>query len=371
MDAFEGLRAIIDTYIKENGAEEISGKILNNVLHTMLDDIMTAIAANKSSGGNADIPARLTDLQDVEITDPQDGEALVRDNELRLWVNKMIAGGGGDAKTEQDIVSEVKVGLLNVGDTIQKDTSFTDFLVRLLTASIGKALPTVTLAGLPDIHEVGSKVMLSPTYTYHDGKFTNTLDNDVPAGCVPGDATISLNGAGIELPYEYETGAAMVNKVLVTVPYEASTAQVKTKAGEDADVSIPAGIAKAEGKFITAYKWFIGGLTKSQVADLNSSMIRNFSMSGFITPEQSDVTIVNKDFKTEDGKWIVIAVPQDYELKVVNEAMFGINFYDDFVAKELDMPCQGSHTAKYKAFLKELSPSAGGVGINEIIISKV
>ena len=57
---FESVRSIIDTYIKKNGVEAITGDILNNVLNTMLDDVDTAISSIEPSpggggGGTADL----------------------------------------------------------------------------------------------------------------------------------------------------------------------------------------------------------------------------------------------------------------------------------------------------------------------------
>lgn len=375
MDTFESIRSIINTYIKENGAEEISGDILNNVLHSMLDEIDHAIATNRSSGGSSDIPARLTELRDVEINDPTDKESLVYDSELRLWVNKMVAGGGGDAKTEQDVVSEVKVGLLNVGDKISEGTSFTDFLIRLLTASIGKVLPKVTLTGLPETHEVGSNVLLNPTFTFQDGKFTNTYDKDVVAGCTPGEAKVYLNDGEVNLPHQYETNAPIVNKVKVVIPYSASSVKPKTKGGEESDVSIPAGQASTEGKYTTAYKWFIGGLTRTDANALTSQMVRNLSVggvptNGYIEPDKSQVTIINKEIITDAGKWIAIAVPEEYSLVKVKETLFGETFHTEFITKNVEVQCAGTQKKKYNVYLYELSPSAGSVSISEIIIGK-
>lgn len=48
---FESVRSIIDTYIKKNGVEAITGDILNNVLNTMLDDVDTAISSIEPSPG--------------------------------------------------------------------------------------------------------------------------------------------------------------------------------------------------------------------------------------------------------------------------------------------------------------------------------
>jgi len=52
MDRFESVRAIVDTYIKANGNEEITGEVLNNVLNAMLDDISNAINGTNVGGGN-------------------------------------------------------------------------------------------------------------------------------------------------------------------------------------------------------------------------------------------------------------------------------------------------------------------------------
>ena len=99
----------------------------------------------------------LSELTDVDLDNPTDGQVLKYDGEK--WVNG--EGGGGDASLESAVTSNLAVGAIASGTTLPKGTTFTEFAQKLLITEIA---PTTTFsASGSGVKEVGTSV--TPTLT--------------------------------------------------------------------------------------------------------------------------------------------------------------------------------------------------------------
>lgn len=103
----------------------------------------------------------LDNLSDVEIDREtlSDGNVLVYDAETGKFVN--AEGSGGDATLENDVTSNLTVGAIASGTTLERGTTFTEFAQKLLITEIA---PTTTFtASGSGVKEVGTSV--TPTLT--------------------------------------------------------------------------------------------------------------------------------------------------------------------------------------------------------------
>ena len=82
----------------------------------------------------------LSELKDVDLDTPADGEVLSYDAELKKWKNKQ-GGSGGDSSLSADVTSNLAVGAIASGTKLDKGTTFTDFVQKLLVSEIA---PTIT-----------------------------------------------------------------------------------------------------------------------------------------------------------------------------------------------------------------------------------
>lgn len=89
------------------------------------------------------VPAEsLSDLDDVDLTGVEDGNALVYDAETNKW-KPGEGGGSGDATLESDVTSNLAVGAIASGTTLPQGTTFTEFAQKLLITEIA---PTINFS---------------------------------------------------------------------------------------------------------------------------------------------------------------------------------------------------------------------------------
>lgn len=81
----------------------------------------------------------LEELEDVELESLSDGDVLVYDAEKGKWVNGK-GGSGGDSSLSADVTSNLAVGAIASGTTLPKETTFTEFVQKLLITEIA---PTI------------------------------------------------------------------------------------------------------------------------------------------------------------------------------------------------------------------------------------
>lgn len=85
--------------------------------------------------------------------DPEEGIIIQEGSEIK---------GGGDAKLERDVKANTAAGAINAGDTILTDTTFTEFVEKLL---IKEVAPTTTMSATgTGVKEIGTTVA-NPTIT--------------------------------------------------------------------------------------------------------------------------------------------------------------------------------------------------------------
>lgn len=104
-----------------------SSQITPNDMDTALSNIEAkadfwsegAISAlGLGSGGGGGGVSALSDLTDVLITSPSDGEVLMYDSDTGLWKNGTVGGGGGGSGTVTKVAMTVPTGLLVSGSPI-------------------------------------------------------------------------------------------------------------------------------------------------------------------------------------------------------------------------------------------------------------
>lgn len=127
----------------------------NTLIITLSDGTVTEIELPIIEASSLD------NLSDVEIDRETllDGNVLVYDAELGKFVN--AEGSGGDATLENDVTSNLTVGAIASGTTLERGTTFTEFAQKLLITEIA---PTTTFsASGSGVKEVGTSV--TPTLT--------------------------------------------------------------------------------------------------------------------------------------------------------------------------------------------------------------
>lgn len=100
----------------------------------------------------------LGDISDVDLTNLQDGQTIIWDATNSKWVNG--EGGSGDASLESAVTSNLAVGAITSGTTLEQGTTFTQFVQKLLITEIA---PTISFS----ISKSGNVV--------YGGSYTETL----------------------------------------------------------------------------------------------------------------------------------------------------------------------------------------------------
>ena len=104
----------------------------DNMQEGDMDDVITPLPT--PFGG-----ITLGEIDDVNITSPTNGQALIYDAENEEWING-AGGGGGDSSLTSDVTSNLAVGAIASGTTLAEGTTFTEFVQKLLITEIA---PTI------------------------------------------------------------------------------------------------------------------------------------------------------------------------------------------------------------------------------------
>lgn len=96
---------------------------------------LSALGLSSGGGGGGGASA-LTDLDDVLITDPQDGEALLYDANSGMWKNGTVGGGGGGSGTVTRVAMTAPTGFVVSGSPITGSGTLA------LSFATGYSLPT-------------------------------------------------------------------------------------------------------------------------------------------------------------------------------------------------------------------------------------
>ena len=111
-----------------------------------------------NSNNNATV-AELGDITDVDLNNLQDGQTIVWDATNSVWKNA-AGGSGSDASLESAVTSNLAVGAIANGTTLAQGTTFTEFVQKLLVTEIP---PTISFS----ISKSGNVV--------YGGSYTETL----------------------------------------------------------------------------------------------------------------------------------------------------------------------------------------------------
>lgn len=312
----------------------------------------------------------LSRLTDVQIEDIEKGQALVYNGEK--WINEIIQGAGGaegSATLTQDIVAETKVGYIEQGEKLKVGSTLTQVLIQMLTGEVVETPPSVTIGNIPKDVEVGSTITISPTYTFNDGKFSNTYDETVPAKCTIESVNFTLNENAITSGDSWEAQNIGTQTLKVSVKHSAPTAVVKKKNGEDYTPKMGAGEKHAQGTFDVCYRWFFGFMTKAQTEGINSSSIRGLRYNNLITPSSFEVTLVGET-EVEAGKDMIIAIPKGYVLSEIIEFSQGLNYVHKFTLSTMKVQDVSNEEHDYNVYIYPKSPSASASKIKTIKIKK-
>ena len=214
----QGEQGIPGLGIKSTKIQTIEGK---KHLIVIYDDDTEEDAGILPEGGSA---SALTDLTDVEIEEPTDGQVLAYDEETGKFKN-VDNQGGGDASLESAVTSNLAVGAIASGTTLEEGTTFTEFVQKLLVSEIA---PTVNFS----ITKSGNVV--------YGGSYTETLTVNVSAmGTAKSITKVEWYegntklGETTESPYTYTMGSATTDsttfKAVVTYVKSDDTSASITK----------------------------------------------------------------------------------------------------------------------------------------------
>lgn len=312
---------------------------------------------------------RLEKLRDVQITDVNGGESLVYNEDLGKWENKMVEGGEGSAKLEQDISVDIPVGNIKAGITLQGGLSLTEILIMMFSQSISNVPPLVKLSNVPEQCEVGTVVHINPSYKYTDGRYKNTPKGEVAAGCKEQGHIFKLDGVKMEaVPADLPTKDAKQHRVSVEVSYGDSEASVITASGEEYDNKIKAGTVKDEKTFDVCYRWFWGFTDKK--INITPEIIWDLDYNGFIAPTASVVYLTNGVVATKGGKDIIIAIPEEYNLSKALDGDMSSSSLNNFkLQTPLDVEYSGGVKKRYNIYKWKTTSQADG-SIKNIEITK-
>lgn len=173
---FENIRALIDLYVKENGVQDITGEVMNNVLNSMLDDIDAILVSFDNKIKDIE-----TSVKEEEEESGDDGYWTLDNQgnlvtEKNVIVKKDIASGGAGQSTT---IGVTKI-ILN-GQTYNANNGVIDLgtiqsggITNITQEMIEDALP-YTIAKTADLVNylplAGGKTMTGTIKTSFKGSF--------------------------------------------------------------------------------------------------------------------------------------------------------------------------------------------------------
>jgi hypothetical protein len=254
--------------------------------------------------------------------------------------NLEIPEFSGDTATNKDItIAGVNVGNLKDGDVIPEGTTLTSFLEIMLRKAIGvkSVKPTVTLTSTSfnNTYEVGTIVDLALNHTYTDGKFVGDsgYNYSVNAGCEVESFSYFKDDELMTTSSDRLSVVEGNTSYKVSLKYNASTIIPVNNIGEHITNAIISSGTVSDTKNVKgAYKYFMGYSPKTSYDQFSSNDIRNLTVkSGFIN---GNTTIVNSTAIKSNGTSIIIACPNKYSLKTVENGL-GANILSNFESGEV------------------------------------
>ena len=253
-------------------------------------------------------------------------------------------------KTQIDVSLDENVKALGVsfggiknGETILKGTSLTNILKKLLILVKERTIvkPTTKLTGSStQTLEVGETYSATLGHIYKDGSFDGDSDNGfdpitIPAGCTEGVTNYNVGGTkqtSTSASFTVKEGDKIIG---CETAYGASTATNKKNNGEIDSRNIPSGTATSTTKYTISgcYKFYIGYTKATDPSEINTTaLIQGLNtFYGYIKPDTTNQSIGSET--TSNGTSIVIALPEKYKLKTINNSI-GASILSNFKSKE-------------------------------------
>lgn len=222
----------------------------------------------------------LSELVDVDLSNPTDGQALVYDEETGKWKNG-AGGGGTDAVLSDDLTTAISVGGIDSGVTYEKDTPLETLFRDLLEPTLYPTLtnPSASLTyGASTYYAVGATVaQMAATVALNRGSINPAYST---SGYRAGAATkyeISTSGADTEHSDSSTASGAFTmstltrstkGNIVVTgkVSYAAGE-QPKDSKGGNYDSPLPAGSVSATKTLQFILPYYYGASNSATIAD--------------------------------------------------------------------------------------------------------
>ena len=255
----------------------------------------------------------LSQLLDVGITTPTNGQVLKYDAENEQWINGSGGGGGGSAELEHAITTAITVGGIASGTEYAIGTPLEDILSDLLEPTLYPTYtaPSASLAySASTYYAVGATVpATSATLTYNAGAITlNGQKQNDRGGAATGYA-IATSGAATEYSDSGASGSFSIPAltratkgtiVLTGTVSYAEGAQPKDSKGNDYQTPLPAGSVTAS-KTLTFIQPYYYGVSNSSTVSSFSGLTENVTAKG------------NKTFNfTTNNQYMVFAYDSSY-----------------------------------------------------------
>lgn len=256
----------------------------------------------------------LSQLLDVGLNSPTNGQVLKYNSTLEQWVNGSGGGGGGDAELSREINTAITVGGIASGTTYEIGTPLEDILADLLEPTLYPAFtaPSASLTyGASTYYAVGATVSaLTGTVALNRGSINPAYGT---SGYRSGAATgysISTSGADTEYSNSSESSGAFSVPALSratkgtivvtgTVSYAAGE-QPKDSKGNDYSDPLAAGSVSAS-KTLTFIQPYYYGVSNSSTVSSFTGLTENVTAKG------------NKTFNfTTNNQYMVFAYDASY-----------------------------------------------------------
>ena len=253
-------------------------------------------------------------------------------------------------KTQIDVSLDENVKVLGVsfggiknGETILKGTSLTNILKKLLILVKERTivLPTTELTGSStQTLEVGDTYSATLGHIYKDGSFNGNPDDGfdpttISAGCTEGVTNYNVGGSkqtNTSVSFPVTEGNKNIG---CETAYGASISTNLKNNGDTDTKNIPSGTATSTTTYtITGkYKFYVGYTEATDPSQINTTaLIQGLNtFDGYITPETTKQQIGSET--TSNGTSIVIALPEKYKLKTINNSI-GASILSNFKSNE-------------------------------------
>lgn len=272
----------------------------------------TTLTGNKTTS-DLSLPDSLEDMDDVEITDVEDGQTLKWDETASKWVNAS-GGSGGGGTTTKAITAAIDVGGISEGTSYPVDTPLEDILADLLEPTLYPTLtaPSATLTySANQYYAVGATVTAATaTVALNRGSINPAYGT---SGYRSGTATgysVSTSGADTEYSDSSDASGSFSVPALTratkgtivltgTVSYGAGE-QPKDSKGADYDSPLAAGSVSAT-KTLTFIQPYYYGASNSSTVSSFTGLTENVTAKG------------NKTFNyTTNNQYMVFAYDSSY-----------------------------------------------------------